>query len=96
MITHGPLQGQMQPLQCSAGVLKPAPGAAAGLARWFVGGAVLLDAGDLQMWGSFSATTARRSLPVIEWPVLGMRSATARLNAASAVSNRSGAFYTGS
>ena len=38
---HGALQGQMQPLQCEAGVVEPAVGAAAGLGRWFVGVAVL-------------------------------------------------------
>ena len=27
----------MQPLKCSAGVVEPAPGAAAGLGRWFMG-----------------------------------------------------------
>ena len=38
------LQGQMQPLQYSAGVVEPAVGTAAGgLGRWFVGVAVLPD-----------------------------------------------------
>ena len=36
----------MQLLQCAAGVKRPTLGAAAGLSRWFVGGAVLLVSGD--------------------------------------------------
>ena len=32
---HGALQGKMKTLQCSAGVVEPALGAAAGLGRWF-------------------------------------------------------------
>ena len=31
---HSVLQGQMQPLQCAAGVVGPVLGAAAGLGRW--------------------------------------------------------------
>ena len=34
---HGALQGQMQPLQCAAGVVEPAVGVAARLARRFLG-----------------------------------------------------------
>ena len=40
-VCHGALQGQMQPLQCGAGVMEPALGAAAELGRWFVGATVL-------------------------------------------------------
>ena len=39
------LQGQMQALQGVAGLAEPELGAAAGLGRWFVGNAVLLNAG---------------------------------------------------
>ena len=48
---HGPLQGQVQLFQCTAGVVEPALVAAAGLARWFVLVAVLQqqNAGVLQM-----------------------------------------------
>ena len=43
---HGALQSQLQPLQCSAGVVEPALGAvAAGLGRWHLGVAVLPDSG---------------------------------------------------
>ena len=55
---HGALQGQMQPLQCTVGVIEPALGAAARLGRWFVGVAVLLDAGFFQLWRRRMATTA--------------------------------------
>ena len=42
---HEVLQGQLRVLQCAAGVLEPALGAAAGTRRWFVGDdAVLLNA----------------------------------------------------
>ena len=45
----GALQGQMQPLLCSADVVGPALGAAAGLGKWFVGVvAVLPVCGDYQ------------------------------------------------
>ena len=37
----GALQGQIQCLQCAAGVIEPPLGAVAGLGRWFVGMAVL-------------------------------------------------------
>ena len=93
---HGPLQGQMQALQCAAGVVGPGLGAAAGLGRWFVGGAVLLNAGVFfQMWRCRSATTAHRALPVCEWPALGMPWATARPNTACAVCGRFGGACTG-
>ena len=39
----------MDPLHCAAGVLKPALAAAAGLGRWFVDVAVLLNAGVFQL-----------------------------------------------
>ena len=87
---HRPTKGQIQPVQCAAGVLGPALGAAAGLGRWFVGGAVLLNAGVSQMWRRHSATTAHRALPVCEWPALGVHRATARSSIASAVSSSSG------
>ena len=35
-VCRGAMQGQMQPLQCAAGVAGPVLGAAAGLGRWFV------------------------------------------------------------
>ena len=69
---HGPLQGQMRPLQCAAGVGKPALGAAAGLGRWFVGVVVLLNAGIVQMSRHRSATIVPRALLVCEWLALGM------------------------
>ena len=42
----------MQPLHCIAGVIEPELGAAAGLGRWFVGNAVLLN-GDRSLITSF-------------------------------------------
>ena len=55
---HGALQGQMQPMQCAAGVVEPALGAAAGLGRWFVGEAFLLVCcGDFQRRRQHLATT---------------------------------------
>ena len=78
---YEPLQAQMQPLQCAAGVVEPALGAAARLGRWFVkGGAVLLTAGVFQMRRCRSATTAHRALAVCEWPALDMPWAAARSN----------------
>ena len=47
-------------------------GAAAGLGRWFVWGAVLLNGGLFQKWRYHSATTPHRALLVCEWPVLGI------------------------
>ena len=47
------------------------------------------------MWRRRSATTAHRALPVCEWPALGMALATARSNAASAVSSSRGGACTG-
>ena len=47
---HVVLQGQMQPLQCAAGVVEIALGAAAELGRWFVGVRFWLNADVLQMW----------------------------------------------
>ena len=81
-----PLQGQMQPLQCAAVVKRPALGAAAGLCRWFIGGAVLPVCGNFQRRSHYySATTAHRALPVCGWPALGIPWGTARTNAGSAV-----------
>ena len=61
---HGPLQGQMQPLQCSAGLVEPALGAAAGRCRWFGRVMVLLVSGVVQRWRLCSVTTAHRAPPV--------------------------------
>ena len=58
--------------------MEPALGAAPGLGRWFMGSAVLLNAGVFQMWRRRSATTAHRALPVSDWPALGMLWAIAR------------------
>ena len=66
-------------------------GAAAGLlGRWFVGVAVLLNAGVFQLlWRCrSSATRAHRALPLYDWAALGMPWATARSNTASAVCSR--------
>ena len=49
----GALQDQMQPLQCSAGVVELALGAAAGLGRGFVGVAVL------PLYGGFTGDAAQ-------------------------------------
>ena len=84
-VYHGALQGQMQPLQCAAGVVGPAWGAAARLGRWFVGLAALPFCGDFQRRRQRSATTAHRALPVCEWPVPVMPLDSARSNADSAV-----------
>ena len=92
---HRVVQGQMHALQCSAGVKGPALGAAAGLARWFVGGAVLLNAGAFQMWRRSPTITAHRALPVCEWPALGMPWGTARSNTVSATCSRGGGACTG-
>ena len=90
------LQGQMLlPLQCAAGVVEPAPGAAAGLGRWFVGVAVLSLCGDFQRRRQHSATTAHRALPLCEWPSLGMPQGTNTSNASSVVCSRSGGACTG-
>ena len=62
---------------------------------WFVGGAVLLNAGVFQMWRHHPATTAHRALSVCEWPALDMPWATARQNGASAVCSRCGGPFTG-
>ena len=70
--SHGPLQGQMQPLQCAAGLVEPSLGSAAGLGRSFVGGAVVLNAGVFQSLRRCSATTAHRALLVCEWIALDM------------------------
>ena len=83
------LKGQVQPLQCAAGVVEPALGAAAELGRWFVGVVVLPVCGEFQRRRQHSATTAHRALPVCEWPALGIPWGTARSNAASAVCSRS-------
>ena len=91
---HGALQGQMQPLQCAAGVVKPEFGAALGLVRWFVGVAVLPVYGDFQS-RQHSATTTYRALPVCEWPALSVQWSTTRSNSASAVCSRCGGACTG-
>ena len=67
------------------GVVEPVLGAAAGLGRWFVGGAVLPVCGDYQRRRQHSTTTAYRALPVCEVPALGMPWGTARSNTFSAV-----------
>ncbi len=88
-VCHGALQGRIQPLQCAAGVVGPALGAAAvGLGRWFVGVAVLLHCGEFQSRRHHSTTTTHRALPVCEWSALGMPWATARSNAAPARCSR--------
>ena len=71
---YGPLQGQMQLLQCAAGVVETALGAAARLGRWIATGegAVMLIAKVFQMWRRCSATTAHRALGVCERPALDM------------------------
>ena len=92
---HGALQGQMQPLQFAAGVVEPALGAAAGLGGWFVGVAVLPVCGDVQRRRQYSAIAAHRALPVCDYPALGIKSSTARSNAASGVYGRFGGAGTG-
>ena len=87
---NGPLQGQMQPLQCAAGVVEPVLSAAAGLGRWFVGCTVMPNAGVLQVCSCCSATTTHRALPVRDLPALDIPWATARSNAPSAVRSRCG------
>ena len=97
-VCHGPLQAQMQPLKCAAGVVEPGRlCAAAGLPRRVVGGAVLLNAGvfQMQVWRRRSATAAYTVLSVCEWPALGMSRATARSDAASAVCIRCAGACTG-
>ena len=80
---QGALQVQMQALQCEAGVVGPALGAAAGLGKWFVGVAVLPVCGDFQRKRQQPATTSYRALPVCKCPALGIPWGTARSNAAS-------------
>ena len=81
---------------CAAGVVGPALGAAAGvLCRWLVGVAVLPVEGEFERRSHYSATTAHRALPVCRWPALGMPWGTARSNAASAASSRTGGACTG-
>ena len=93
---HRVLESQRQPLQCAAGVLGPALGAAAGvLCRWLVGGAVLPVCGGFLRRRQPSATTAHRALPVCEWPAPGIPWGTARSNAASVVCRRGGGASTG-
>ena len=93
---HGPLQGQMKPLHCSAGDGGSALGATAGLGHCFCGrGAVLMNAGIFQMWRSHLATTAHRALTVSERPALVMPWASATFNAVSAVCGRCGGACTG-
>ena len=74
---HGPVQSQMQPLQCTTGVVQPALGAAARLGRWFVGFAVMPVCGDFQRRRQHSETTAHRAPPVCDWPALGIPWVTA-------------------
>ena len=92
---HGPLQGQIQPLQCEAGLVEHALGAAAGLGRWFVGDAFLPICGDFQRRGQHLASTAHRALPVCKWPALDTPWGTVRSGAASAVCSRCGGACTG-
>ena len=80
----------MQHLQFAKDAVEPALGAEDGLGRWFVGGAVLLNSGVLQMWRISSVTKRHRALAVSEWPALSMPWATARSNLASAVCVRFG------
>ena len=89
-VCHGALQGQVQPLQCAAGVVEPALGAAAGLVGWFVGVAVLPVCGDFQRRRQHSTTAGHRALPVCEWPAPGMPWATSRSNVASAARSKCG------
>ena len=86
----GALQGKMQFLMSAAGVAEPALGAAAGLGRWFMGVVVLPVLGDFQRRKPHLATTTHRALPVREWPALSILWGTARSNAASVASSRSG------
>jgi len=65
------------------------------LCRWLVRGAVLPVCGNFQRRRQHSATTARRALPMCEWPALGMPQGTARSNAASVVCSRRGGACTG-
>ena len=51
-VFYGPLKGQVQPLQQAVGVVERALGAGAGLARWFLGLAVLPLSGDFCRWKS--------------------------------------------
>ena len=92
----GLLQGQVQPMQWSAGLVEPALGAAAGLGRWIVGVASidLRVCGDFQRRRQHSETTAHRTLPVDGWPALGMSWGTARSNAVSALLSRCGGAQT--
>ena len=69
-------------------MVEPTVGAAAGLGRWFVGVAVLLNTEVLQMWRCHSTTTAHKALPVCEWPALGMPWDAATTNTASALCSR--------
>ena len=80
----------MQSLQFAAGVLEPAAGAAAGLGRWLGGVVVWPLSGVFQLRKCRFTTTLHRTLPVYEWPALGMPLATARSNAASEVFSRYG------
>ena len=67
------MQGQMQALQCAAGVVEAALGAEAGLGRWFRRVTVLAFLGVFQLRRRRSpATTAHRALSVYTWPALGM------------------------
>ena len=92
---NGPLKGQVQSLRCAAGVGKPELGAVAGLGRWFVSCAVLLNAEVFQLRRHCSGTSNDKTLPVCEGPVQGMPWATAWSNAASAVCSRCGGACTG-
>ena len=87
----GVLQGQLQPLQCAAGVVQPALGAKAGLGRWFVGGAVFpVYRGFQRRRRQHPATTIQRALAACEWPALSMSWGTERPNTASALCGRFG------
>ena len=82
---HWPRQGQMQPLQCAAGVVGPALGLEAGLGRWFMRAAGLPVSEDFQRRRQHLVSTAHRALQVWKWPAVVMPWGTAMSNAASAV-----------
>ena len=90
---RGPLQGQMQRLQCSAGLVEPALGAAAGLGRWLVGGWFSLFVEISRGRGSTRQPQHTESCQCVignPWPW-----ASARTNVASAECSRCGGACTG-
>ena len=60
---HGGMQGNMQPLQCAAGVVEPALGVAAGLGRWFKTGAIFCRFVDISRAGGSTWGQPRRTDP---------------------------------